>query len=55
MMGDDKKRRPEREMGTAPPDYMPAIFGWMSLEEMAEQAEEIVDFTSKLKPKRKDK
>ena len=54
-MADDKKRRPEREMGAAPPDYMPAIFGWMSLEEMAEQANELVDFTAKLKPKRKGK
>ena len=43
--------RPEREKGSAPPDYMPSIFGWISMEEQAEQAKEITDFTKKLKSK----
>ncbi len=40
-----EKKDPEREKGAAPPDYMPAIFGWMSMEDQREHAREIVDFT----------
>jgi len=46
-----RKKPPEREKGAAPPDYMPAIFGWTTPEEMEEQAREIVDFTSQLEEK----
>ncbi len=35
------KNKPEREKGAAPADYMPAIFGWLNMEEQAEQAREI--------------
>lgn len=39
----------DREKGAPPPDYMPAIFGWMSFEDMEEHAKEIAGFTKKLK------
>lgn len=45
----DKQPDPEREKGAAPPDYMPAIFGWISFEEQQEQARELVDFVKNLK------
>ncbi len=48
-MNDKKKIPSDREKGAPPPDYMPAIFGWMTFEEMEEHAKEIVDFTNKLK------
>jgi len=51
----EEKILPEREKGAAPPDYMPAIFGWTTQEDMEEQAREIVDFTSQLKRKDKNK
>ncbi len=35
------KNKPEREKGGAPADYMPAIFGWLNMEDQAEQAREI--------------
>ncbi len=35
------KNDPEREKGAAPADYMPAIFGWLNMEDQAEQAKEI--------------
>jgi hypothetical protein len=47
-----KKVPPDREKGAPPPDYMPAIFGWMTSEEMEEHAKEIVDFTKRLKPRK---
>ena len=50
-----KENNPEREKGAAPPDYMPAIFGWMSMNEQAEHAKEIADFSSNLKNKGEDK
>jgi hypothetical protein len=43
----------DREKGAPPPDYMPAIFGWMTSEEMEEHAREIVDFVKKIKPQKK--
>lgn len=49
-----KKIDAEREKGAPPPDYMPAIFGWMSLEEQEEHAKEIVDFTKKINKKEKE-
>lgn len=51
-MNKDKERpeHAEREKGAPPPDYMPAIFGWMNMEDQAEVAKEIVDFTAQLKP-----
>jgi len=45
----------DREKGAPPPDYMPAIFGWMTSEEMEEHAREIVDFVKKIKPKKKNR
>ncbi|MFW6270201.1 MAG: hypothetical protein ACOC4G_08990 [Bacillota bacterium] len=44
----------EREKGVAPPDYMPAIFGWMAQEEQTEQAREIVDFLEEINQKESD-
>jgi hypothetical protein len=50
-----KKIHSEREKGASPPDFMPSIFGWMTLEEQREHAREIVDFTNNLKSKVSDK
>ncbi|ACL69923.1 hypothetical protein [Halothermothrix orenii] len=47
----EKDIKPEREKGAPPPDYMPAIFGWMSFEDQEEHAREIVDFVKKLDKK----
>ncbi|MFW5996009.1 MAG: hypothetical protein ACOCQB_01955 [Halanaerobiaceae bacterium] len=46
-----KKDKPEREKGTAPPDYMPAIFGWTTQEQQLECAREITDFTEQIERK----
>lgn len=50
----EKKVIPEREKGTPPPDYIPAIFGWITFEDQQEQAREIVDFTDKLNQNNED-
>ncbi|MFW5984973.1 MAG: hypothetical protein ACOCQ1_01720 [Halanaerobiaceae bacterium] len=44
----EDKRKPEREKGAAPPDYMPAIFGWMTIDDQVEHAREITDFMQDL-------
>ena len=46
-----RENKPEREKGKAPPDYVPAIFGWVSQEQQAESAREIAAFTEKLESK----
>ena len=43
----DKKRNSKREKGAAPPDYIPAIFGWMTMDDQVEHAREIAAFIEK--------
>ncbi len=42
----------EREKGAIPPDFIPAIFGWISMEDQLENAREIVDFLDKINIKK---
>jgi hypothetical protein len=46
---------PEREMGSPPPQSMPALFGWMTIDYQREKAKELVEISNELTPvKNKD-
>ncbi|KXS36950.1 hypothetical protein [Candidatus Frackibacter sp. WG13] len=48
----DKKvnHDPEREMGSPPPQSMPALFGWMTIDYQSERAKELVEISKSLSP-----
>lgn len=43
---------PEREMGAAPPDFMPAIMGWISQEEQRQRANDLIEAAAEIAPSR---
>ncbi len=41
---------PEREMGASPPDFMPAIMGWISQEEQRQRAHDLIEAADEIAP-----
>lgn len=41
---------PEREMGAAPPDFMPAIMGWISQEEQRQRSSDLIEAADEIAP-----
>ena len=46
---------PEREKGAPPPDFMPAIMGWISPEEQCQRANYLLEAAAEITPKLKSK
>lgn len=46
---------PEREKGAPPPDFMPAIMGWISQEEQRQRAEDLIEAADEIAPTGKAK
>lgn len=41
---------PEREKGASPPDFMPAIMGWISQEEQRQRANYLLEAAAEITP-----
>lgn len=41
---------PEREKGASPPDFMPAIMGWISQEEQRQRATDLIEAAAEIVP-----
>lgn len=46
---------PEREKGASPPDFMPAIMGWISQEEQRQRASDLIEAADEIAPNGKAK
>ncbi|MCK4260005.1 MAG: hypothetical protein KAX49_13580 [Halanaerobiales bacterium] len=46
---------PEREKGASPPDFMPAIMGWISQEEQRQRASDLLEAAEEIVPNGKVK
>lgn len=48
MVEKDINDDPEREKGSPPPQSMPALFGWMTLDYQREKAKELTEISKEL-------
>ncbi|SJZ88965.1 hypothetical protein [Selenihalanaerobacter shriftii] len=55
MVKKDVNHDPEREMGAPPPQSMPALFGWMTIDYQREMAKELTEISKELTPAKKTK
>ncbi|MBM7623393.1 hypothetical protein [Sporohalobacter salinus] len=48
MVDKDVNHDPEHEKGAPPPQSMPALFGWMTLDHQREKAKELIELSQEL-------